>query len=127
MPPRRRGDGPLMNAVNLLGIFGPTLFRRLHPVGSEEHRAARALSMAVGAQVDELNCWFEDQEPETLFRRLQAWNYVVFSVWPWEGHSDFAPQRWRLVEHVDAEAALASARSDVKQLEEELQKSRTAQ
>jgi hypothetical protein len=25
MPPRRRGDGPLMNAINLLGIFSPLL------------------------------------------------------------------------------------------------------
>lgn len=24
-PPRRRGDGPLMNAINLLGIFSPLL------------------------------------------------------------------------------------------------------
>ena len=29
MPPRRHDDGPLMKAVNLLGIFGPLILGAL--------------------------------------------------------------------------------------------------
>ncbi|MEU6709292.1 hypothetical protein [Streptomyces wuyuanensis] len=95
-----------------------------HPIGSNATRAARALGMAVGAQIDELNLWFNDEEPETLRKRIHAWNYVVFSVWPWEGSDGFDATRWRLIQHCDVECDIRSARHRLRELEARIEKQR---
>ncbi|MGW0999198.1 hypothetical protein ACWD5V_39225 [Streptomyces sp. NPDC002523] len=95
-----------------------------HPAGSTAYRAARALEMSVGAQIDELGLWFNDEEPETLTSRMRAWNMVVFSLWPWEGVEDFDATRWRLVRHRDLESDLRSTRHRVRELEARKEKQR---
>ncbi|MDX3025388.1 hypothetical protein [Streptomyces acidiscabies] len=95
-----------------------------HPVGSNEARAARALEMSVGVQIDELGLWFEDEEPETLTNRMSAWNHLVFSVWPWEGVEGFDATRWRLIRHRDLDSDLSAARHRVQQLEARAEKRR---
>lgn len=95
-----------------------------HPAGSTAYRAARALEMSVGAQIDELGLWFNDEEPETLTNRLRAWNMVIFSVWPWEGVDDFDATRWRLIHHRDIEGDLRHARHRVRELEARAEKLR---
>ncbi|MFG2783013.1 hypothetical protein ACGFY7_34925 [Streptomyces prunicolor] len=80
--------------------------------------------MAVGVQIDELGLWFEDEEPETLTNRQNAWNHLVFSVWPWEGAEGFDATRWRLIHHRDLESDRNSARHRVQQLEARAEKQR---
>lgn len=99
--------------------------RESHAAGSPEDRAARALEMSAGALVDELNLRFEDEEPETLRARMHAWNQLVFVVWPWEGTAGYDAHRWRLVKHVDADAAVEAARHLLQSREELADKKRT--
>ncbi|WP_326617671.1 hypothetical protein OG863_09800 [Streptomyces decoyicus] len=99
--------------------------RESHAAGSPEDRAARALEMSAGALVDELNLRFEDEEPETLRARMRAWNQLVFVVWPWEGTAGYDAHRWRLVKHVDADAAVEAARHLLQSREELAEKKRT--
>lgn len=98
--------------------------QREHPAGSTAARAARALEMSVGAQIDELGLWFNDEEPETLTNRMRAWNMLVFSLWPWEGHTEFDAKRWRLIRHRDVEGDLRAARHRVRELEARAEKQR---
>ncbi|MFB7852778.1 hypothetical protein ACFC34_37990 [Streptomyces sp. NPDC056053] len=98
--------------------------QREHLPGSTAARAARALEMSVGAQIDELGLWFNDDEPETFTNRLRAWNVLVFSLWPWEGHAEFDAQRWRLIQHRDVEGDLRAARHRVRALEARAEKHR---
>jgi len=93
-----------------------------HAAGTDGHRVARALASAVGAQIDELNLWLGNDWPDTLRERMRAWNYVIFSVWPWEGTDSFDAQRWRLVQHIDADDELSSLRHRVRLLEADLEK-----
>ncbi|WP_331719401.1 hypothetical protein [Streptomyces sp. NBC_01187] len=92
--------------------------RGRHHFGSDESRMARALTLASGVLIDELGLHFQDDEPETLDERKRAWNRVIFTVWPWEGHDDFDPQRWRLVRHRDVEHAHTQARGKMGRLEQ---------
>ncbi|MFE3163385.1 hypothetical protein [Streptomyces sp. NPDC059224] len=84
--------------------------RAKHPAGSPEDRAARTLKEAVGVHLDALNECFEDEEPETLQARKTSWNRLVFMVWHWEGTEGYDAYQWRLVRHLDADAAVESAR-----------------
>ncbi|MGW1658433.1 hypothetical protein [Streptomyces atratus] len=100
-----------------------TLLRE-HPAGSTAARAGRALEMSVGAQIDELGLWFNNEDPETLTNRMRAWNMMVFSLWPWEGAEDFDAKRWRLIRHRDLESDLRSTRHRVRELEVRAEKRR---
>ncbi|MET9607055.1 hypothetical protein ABZZ17_18545 [Streptomyces sp. NPDC006512] len=81
-----------------------------HAADSFEGRAARTLREAVGIHQDALNECFDDEEPETLEARKQAWNRLVWLVWPWEGTPGYDARQWRLVHHVDADDAVEGAR-----------------
>ncbi|MFJ5803706.1 hypothetical protein [Streptomyces decoyicus] len=95
-----------------------------HPAGSRERRAAQSLGHSVGVLIDELNLCFDDEEPETLRARMRTWNLVVFAVWPWEGTAGYDADRWQLVKHVDADAAVEAARHLLEGREELAEKKR---
>lgn len=95
-----------------------------HPVGSREGRAIQSLGHSAGALVDELNLWFDDEEPETLQARMRAWNRVVFTVWPWEGTAGYDTDRWRLVKHANADEAVEGARHLLRHREKLAEKKR---
>jgi hypothetical protein len=78
-----------------------------YPADSNEARTARALASAAGAQIDELRLPFryDDGEPERLKEKLRAWNYLMFTLWPWLGTEGYETERWRLIEHTNADAA----------------------
>ncbi|MCL3999026.1 hypothetical protein [Streptomyces lavenduligriseus] len=81
-----------------------------HPADSFEGRAARTLREAVGVHLDTLHECFDDEEPETLKARKQAWNRLVWLVWPWEGTPGYDARQWRVVLHTDADDAVEGAR-----------------
>lgn len=113
-------DGLTKNDAKALKSFlakVTTDMAQQYSVGTDTHRAARALDIAVGAQIDDLNLYFDDDEPETLASRMRAWNRLVFSIWPWEGAEGFDAHRWRLVERRNLEDALRHARYTVNCLE----------
>ncbi|MFE4663301.1 hypothetical protein ACFRFJ_42290 [Streptomyces hydrogenans] len=81
-----------------------------HPADSFEGRAARTLREAVGGHLDALHVTFDDEEPETVEARKQAWNRLVWLAWPWEGTPGYDARQWRLVLHTDADDAVEGAR-----------------